>query len=313
MGEKGEIVKSIDQWKAEFLKSDLRALGRFISLAENQEPAIVAILAELYEKIGNAKVIGITGPPGAGKSSLTSHFVRLIRERKKTVGVIAVDPVSPFTGGALLGDRIRLADHFNDPGVFIRSLSTRGKLGGLSLATREVVHLADAFGLDYLIVETVGVGQSEVDIRNIADATLVVLVPEWGDAVQTLKAGLLEIGDVFIVNKSDREGADRIAGELRNMLQIAHKENTDVLLSSTQKPETVVALFSAIEKYLLDHRERILEKRKSSARETACELMETLVTQEARAWVNRQSKDTSNPYVFLQNFMKVHPPGTLFK
>lgn len=306
-------MKTLDQWKADFSKGDLRALSRFISLAENHDPSITSVLAELYGKIGKAKIIGITGPPGAGKSSLTSHFVRLIRENKKTVGVIAVDPVSPFSGGALLGDRIRLADHFNDEGVFIRSLSTRGKLGGLSLATREVAHLGDAFGLDYLIIETVGVGQSEVDVRNVADVTLVVLVPEWGDAIQTLKAGLLEIGDVFIVNKSDREGADRIATELKNMLQMAKKDGTEVLLTSTQQPETVKALFASLERYLSANREKLAGKRKASARETACELMESLVAREARAWVESQSKETANPYTFIQEFLKKHPSGTLFK
>ena len=161
---------------AAFRKKEVRALSRFISRAEDRDPTLYPVLAELFSETGKANVIGITGPPGAGKSSLVNAFVKFAREEKKSVAVIAVDPVSPFTGGALLGDRIRLLDHFNDPNVYIRSLSTRGKLGGLSLATREVVHLADAYGFDYVLIETVGVGQSEVDIRNLADLTLVVQI-----------------------------------------------------------------------------------------------------------------------------------------
>ena len=148
-------------------------------------PKIPVILGQLFKKLGHGKIIGITGPPGAGKSTLTNLLVKDIRSKNKKVAVIAVDPVSPFSGGALLGDRIRLQEHFNDPCVFIRSLSTRGKLGGLSVAAREVSELVDAFGFDYVILETVGVGQSEVDIRKIADVTLLVLVPEWGDGIQT--------------------------------------------------------------------------------------------------------------------------------
>ena len=231
---------------------------------------------------------------------------------KKTVGVVAVDPVSPFSGGALLGDRIRLVDHFNDPGVFIRSLSTRGKLGGLSLATREVVHIADAFGFDNVIVETVGVGQSEVDVRKIADVTIVVLVPEWGDAIQTLKAGLLEIGDIFVVNKSDREGADRLVVELKNMLQMAHKEKTPVLATSSQDEPSVRLLFKEVGGFLSRERELIEKRRQAHLGETATELLQDLVAAEAREWVGRHATSVTNPYEFIQEFRKKHPPGSLF-
>ncbi|MCB0406237.1 MAG: methylmalonyl Co-A mutase-associated GTPase MeaB, partial [Bdellovibrionales bacterium] len=218
----------------EFNKKSLRALSKSISGAENRDPDILEMLAKLYDQTGRARIFGITGPPGAGKSTLVSHFVKYIRQKKQSVAVIAVDPMSPFTGGALLGDRIRLIDHFNDEKVFIRSLSTRGKLGGLSVASRQVIDLVDAFGFDYVIVETVGVGQSEVDIRNLADATLVVLVPEAGDSIQTIKAGLLEIADIFVIHKSDREGAEKLQNSLSDVVRFAEKQ-TPVLLSSIQR------------------------------------------------------------------------------
>ena len=305
-------MKAAQSLLAELREGDLRALSRLISLAENKDTSVVSSLSELHDRIGRAAVIGITGPPGAGKSTLTSAFVRFFREVKKTVGVVAVDPVSPFSGGALLGDRIRLVDHFNDPGVFIRSLSTKGKLGGLSLATREVVHIADAFGFDNVIVETVGVGQSEVDVRKIADVTIVVLVPEWGDAIQTLKAGLLEIGDIFVVNKSDREGADRLVVELKNMLQMAHKEKTPVLATSSQDEPSVRLLFKEVGGFLSRERELIETRRKAHLGETAAELLQDLVASEAREWVSRNATSVTNPYDFIQEFRKKHPPGSLF-
>lgn len=200
-----------------FNNREIRALSRLISKAENRETeSLYEILASLYTKLGRAKRVGFTGPPGAGKSSLISRLIQIARNKKETAAVVAVDPVSPFTGGALLGDRIRLSDHYNDPGVYIRSLSTRGKLGGLSLATREVTHLLDAFGFDRIFIETVGVGQSEVEVRKMVPLTVVVLVPESGDAIQTLKAGILEVGNLFVVNKSDRGGADKVGHRTEN-------------------------------------------------------------------------------------------------
>lgn len=305
-------MKRLDSWVESYSKGDVRALGKLISAAEDREPGIALVLSGLFPKVGKSKVLGITGPPGAGKSTLIAGFVRLIREAKKTVAIVAVDPVSPFTGGALLGDRIRLGDHFNDEGVFIRSLSTRGKLGGLSLATREVVHLLDAFGFDYILIETVGVGQSEVEIRKIADGTLVVLVPEWGDAVQTLKAGLLEIGDLFAVNKSDREGADRIAGELRNMLQLAERDSTPVLLSSASDVKSVTALWQAALGFFKEKKTLIDDRRKLALKETVAELLEDRAAGEARAWVERHVQSAPNPYDYLAKFLSKRPPGSWF-
>lgn len=200
------------------------ALARAVSIVENHREGFDELLATLHAHIGRGWRIGITGPPGAGKSTLTAALVGAYREAGLTVGVIAVDPTSPFTGGALLGDRIRMEAVALDPGVFIRSMATRGSLGGLAEATGEVADVFDAFGLDRIIIETVGVGQSELDVSRNADSTVVVLVPESGDSIQTLKAGLMEIADIFVVNKADRPGADRMCNELELMLGLRSGE-----------------------------------------------------------------------------------------
>jgi len=194
------------------------ALARAVSIVENHRAGHDELLGALQSRLGRARRIGITGPPGAGKSTLTTELVRAFRAENLTVGVIAVDPTSPFTGGALLGDRIRMESVALDTGVFIRSMATRGSLGGLTATTRDVVDVLDAFGLDRIIIETVGVGQTELEIARTADTSLVVLVPESGDSIQTLKAGLMEIADIFAVNKADRPGADRLRNELELML-----------------------------------------------------------------------------------------------
>src|SRR3954470_11964767 len=194
------------------------ALARAVSVVENRRAGADRLLAELHSRLGRARRIGITGPPGAGKSTITTELTAAYRRAGFTVGIVAVDPTSPFTGGALLGDRIRMEAVALDPGVFIRSMATRGSLGGLAAATRDVTDVLDAFGLDRVIIETVGVGQTELDVSRTADTSIVVLVPESGDSIQTLKAGLMEIADIFIVNKSDRPGADRLRNELELML-----------------------------------------------------------------------------------------------
>jgi LAO/AO transport system kinase len=205
----------------QILEGNIRALARAITAVENGSAEGEALLRRLFPRSGNALIVGFTGAPGAGKSTLVDRAAAAWRQREKTVGIIAVDPTSPFSGGAILGDRIRMQGHTGDPGIFIRSMATRGALGGLARATSDVAVLLDAAGRDLVLVETVGVGQDEVDIARLADVTLVLLVPGMGDDVQTIKAGIMEIADVFVINKADRPGADRLEQELRAMLSIA--------------------------------------------------------------------------------------------
>ncbi len=216
---------TIDALITRFRSGDRRACGQIISLVENNLPEGALLLNRLYPLMGRAYRIGITGPPGAGKSTLVEKLALALRRSGETVGIVAVDPTSPFSGGAVLGDRVRMGGLFTDPGVYIRSMATRGSLGGLARKTKEVCDVLDAFGKNYLIIETVGVGQMELDIAEAADSTVVVLVPESGDAIQTLKAGLMEIGEIYCVNKSDREGADRMALEIRAMLEMRAKND----------------------------------------------------------------------------------------
>ena len=202
------------------LSGKVRPLAKAITVIENDQPGKRELLKRIYPKTGNAYLLGITGPPGAGKSTLTDKVIAKLRKQGKTVGVIAVDPSSPFSGGAILGDRIRMQQHALDDGVFIRSMATRNHLGGLAKNTVDVIHLLDASGKDVIIVETVGVGQDEVDIVRIAQTTVVVMVPGLGDSVQIAKAGVMEIADVFAVNKADRDGADKLFSEIRAMLDM---------------------------------------------------------------------------------------------
>jgi LAO/AO transport system kinase len=197
------------------LSGDRLALARLITHVENRSPAVPAIMKAVHARAAQAYLVGVTGPPGAGKSTVVDRLTSLLRAESQTVGIIAVDPSSPFTGGAVLGDRIRMQAHALDPGVFIRSMATRGSLGGLARATGEVAKLLSAFGHDWVLIETVGVGQTELDIMKIADTTVVVLVPESGDAIQTMKAGLMEAADLFAVNKADRAGAPALMAELK--------------------------------------------------------------------------------------------------
>lgn len=218
-------MDSTDELLRRFAEGDQRALSRLISRVENQQEGFIKIMDALYPKTGRAYRVGVTGPPGAGKSTLVSRLVQEARKEDKQVGVIAVDPTSPFTGGALLGDRIRMQDIGGDPGVFVRSMATRGSLGGLASGATDVADVMDAFGMDLVITETVGVGQCELDIAEACYTTVVVLVPESGDAVQAMKAGLMEIADILVMNKSDREGADRLARETKAMLELRDERN----------------------------------------------------------------------------------------
>ena len=213
-------MDSVSKLVEELIRGSVRSLARVITMVENEAPEASEALRQLYPKTGHAYVVGITGPPGSGKSTLTEKMTKELRRLNYTVGIIAVDPTSPFSGGALLGDRLRMQDVVNDEGVFVRSMATRGALGGLCDATAGAIKALDAFGKDFIIVETVGVGQDEVDIVKTADSTLLISVPGMGDGIQAMKAGVMEIGDIFVVNKADREGADRVVFELNMMLDL---------------------------------------------------------------------------------------------
>lgn len=206
------------------LDGDIRAASKLMREIDDGFPEAFKTLKELYPHTGKAYIIGITGPPGSGKSTIVDKMIDLFRKEGKTIGIVAVDPTSPFTGGAILGDRIRMQRHATDDGVFIRSLATRGSLGGISRSTQEIINIMDAMGKEIIIVETVGVGQDEVDIFHIAHTSIVVLVPGLGDDIQAIKAGLIEIGDIFVINKCDREGADKLERDIRLVLEMGRKK-----------------------------------------------------------------------------------------
>jgi LAO/AO transport system kinase len=250
-----------------------RAVARLISLVEDASPQLREIMAALVPHAGNAAVIGITGAPGVGKSTVTSALVSALRAAGRRVGVLAVDPTSPFSGGALLGDRVRMQEHATDAGVYIRSMATRGHLGGLAWATPQALRVLDAAGCDVVLIETVGVGQSEVEVAALADTTVVLLAPGLGDGIQAAKAGLLEVGDVYVVNKADREGADQVVRDLRGMVRLAERGPGDwrhpIVTAVASRNEGIADVLAQIDKHRgwLDESGELARRRHRRARD----------------------------------------------
>jgi len=280
-------------WAERVLAGDRRALARVISLLENQEPEGFHTLKTLYPKTGQAHIIGLTGPPGGGKSSLVDRMIQEIRSRGHEVAVVAVDPTSPFTGGAILGDRIRMQRWASDTGVYIRSMGTRGSLGGLARAVYATVQLLDAASFPYILVETVGVGQSEVDIVQVADTVVVVSVPGLGDDVQVSKAGIMEIGDVFAVNKADLPGSQRVVVELQSMLDLGSHDvwQPPVVTTVATTGKGVSELITAIQEHLVVLQEANLLTKQRLAREKEAllqRLTERIRCDITKQWSNKQ-------------------------
>lgn len=272
------------------LAGDIRAAARLISDIDNGAPGVRDILKELYSRTGNAYVIGITGAPGVGKSTLVDRLIESLRKRDKKIGVIAIDPTSPFSGGAILGDRIRMQRHSSDREVFIRSLATRGHFGGVTLSTRGAIDVMDAMGKDYIIVETVGVGQDEVDIVKKAHTTAIVVIPGMGDDIQAIKAGILEVGDLFIINKSDRAGADKTLNDLTAMIEMGMDKAKEsqwhppVLKTIASENSGIDGVINEIEKhreYITGKRGNInLRKTETGAREELLEMIRSRIMDE---------------------------------
>jgi len=296
---------------------DKRSIARLVSVVENDEPGAAEAMRALYPQTGRAQIVGITGPPGGGKSTLVNRLAGLYRERSARVAIVAVDPSSPFSGGAILGDRIRMRERFLDDGIFIRSMASRGHAGGLARATSRVVNVLDALGTDVVLVETVGVGQEEVDVIRVVDTVCLVTVPGLGDDIQAIKAGVLEIADVLVVNKADRPGADETARDLAQMLTLAKDRpwKSPIVRTSAQSGEGLPQLIDAIDKHRQWSRDsgEHLERRRAAARaEVEALLREALLRElegrvgESRldAAVARVAERSLDPYAAVEELLR---------
>lgn len=312
------MASKSNEWVERVRAGDVRALARVISAIEDGQPESIELLKALFPYSGNAQVIGLTGSPGSGKSTLVDQLAREYRKQGRTVGIIAVDPTSPYTGGAILGDRIRMQTHHADSGIYIRSMATRGFLGGLARATADVATVLDASGKQAVLVETVGVGQDEIDIVRLADVTIVILVPGMGDDVQTIKAGIMEIADVFVINKSDREGAERVEREIRAMQSLAiRKDNWTPTIVKTVATEGkgIPELVAAIAQYqqfleqnalskkkkISNWRERLIEMLRESLLEKV--LREQMSDDQIGRWAEQVSEHRRDPYSLVEEIV----------
>jgi LAO/AO transport system kinase len=297
-------------WAEKILSGDARSLARAATAIENRGPAAESLLKELFHHAGRATVLGITGAPGAGKSTLTDRLVHELRREGKAVGVLAVDPTSPYSGGAVLGDRIRMLSHHADSGVFIRSMATRGHLGGLAAATTDMALLLDAAGKDFVLVETVGVGQDEVEVAKLADVTVVVLVPGMGDDVQAIKAGILEIADVFVINKADQPGADRLEREILALQSLSTRPDgwvPPIIRTIATEGQGIVETLAAIRSFLAraDGKNRAVAKWTVRLREMLREgLMERFANIDFQAGAEEVATRRSDPYTIVHAWVK---------
>ena len=310
------------------LAGDQRSLARLISHVERNSSEVPAIMQCLSPAPGKGYCVGITGPPGAGKSTVTDKLTACARAQGRTVGIIAVDPTSPFSGGAVLGDRIRMQQHYLDPGVFIRSMATRGSHGGLPQTAKGAIKLLDAFGKALILVETVGVGQTELDVVETADTTVVLLVPEAGDTIQAMKAGLMEIADIFVVNKADREGAERMLRELRLLLHVHPKcawWEVPVLATQAHKNIGIAELYETIETHrrILEETGQLMERRRAHRRTELLQLLKHRLLQDLLVQLEQQGtlqtlveqvqEGTVDPYTAAQRIFaerRGYPDGT---